>query len=282
MKRALAALAAVAGLSTGMAAGDDRNGQTLPPRGEDRSKAAEAGLRLARERLTMREAYIKESEARAQVAAAWRELFEKQHDRIVQLEKRGVIGRMEVEEADAELRVRQASERSAKLGTVRARADLEVARARVREAEALLDIARIESQDSRDARAETDRKAARARLHKARLEAARSERDVARASLEEAEANLDERKAIVAGWTKRQERYEALWRALHSHERKAHDAKLSLAEARVAELDAEGRVETRRADILAAEAGIAAAEAEAKEEAIDPGPQPAPATSPRR
>ncbi len=282
MKRTLAALAAVAGLSTGMAAGGDRDGQALPIRGEDRTKAAEAGLRLARERLTWREACVKESEARARAAAAWRELAEKQQNRIVQLEKRGVIGRMEVDEADAELRGKQASERSAKQRTVCAHAELEVARARVREAEARLDIARVESWDNRDARAEADRKAAQARLRKARLDAARSERDVARASLNEAGADLDERKALVAGWTKRQERYEALWRALHTHERKAHDAKLSLAEARAAELDAEDRVEKRRADILAAEASIKAAEAEVKEDAIDPGPQPASATSPRR
>jgi multidrug resistance efflux pump len=233
---------------------------------------SEVRLGLARERVAAIEAMVKEAEARAKAVTAQRAYREKQRDRFVRLEKRGAIGRMQVEEEEERLRMVQAEERAAKAGIAAARASLDVDKARIREAEARRDIARIESRGGGNAGAEDELKKARARLRGARLDRARSERDVARAQLDLDEARLSQTKANVACQTKVFERCMLLAGATLIRERQLQEAKLDLVDARAAVLEAEDRLETARADLFAAEAGIKAAEAEAKRDATGSRP----------
>ncbi len=128
MTRVLVALWVAAGLSTGIAAGDDKNVRVPPAHGEDRLDIAVARLKTAQERLAAHEAMVKESEAAAEAATAERTYHEKQRERIARLEKRGAIGHMQAEEEDERLRNVQARERSAKLRIIHDRASLDVVR----------------------------------------------------------------------------------------------------------------------------------------------------------
>ena len=143
---------------------------------------------------------------------------------------------------------RRTTSAPAKAQIVVSRASLEAARAAVREAEAIGDIARAESLIDRAADAGKDLKTARDHLREARLDQARSEpqgrpiRDPDRA-----EANLKAARATVAYRAKQVERLTQLADQKSIEQRLVDEQEQALTRARAAEREAEDNIGLGRA-----------------------------------
>jgi hypothetical protein len=155
-----------------------------------RSRAvAEAELALEKARRYAAALGVKIAEADAEAATAEREFRAKQRARIAELERRGSVDRLLVEEEER-LRGAQAAERAARLGIEVARARLATAEAAVREAQAISDVSRIGSGATPAVDAENGLEDARAERSHARNRVEQAEAEAARARLDAAEDRL--------------------------------------------------------------------------------------------
>ena len=99
---------------------------------------------------------VKIAEAHAAAAAAEREYREKQHGRIAELEKRGAVDRLLVDEEEERVRGARAADGAAGLSVDVNRVRRDAAEAAIREAQAIHDIARIGSGSSWPSRPRTN------------------------------------------------------------------------------------------------------------------------------
>ncbi len=237
---------------------------------EDQLKLVEARLKVAQAEQKVAEALVEQAEAEVESAAAEREYRGKQRDRMDQLVKRGAIEQRLLDEQTDQLRAAQAGERATKAKIADSRAALDVAKAAVREAEALRDIARVELQDPPDAKAKDQLKKAQARLRAARLDRARGERNGASAEVDRAKANWEKAQANVEYRTKQLERIQDLVNRHAVEERLLDEEKDAVNKARKAEREAEAAVELARIRLVVADQRVKWEEREAG--ASDHGP----------
>ena len=249
---------------------DGKNEPALAARGTADLKEAEARLRIA---LAEQKVARAQNELARKVLARYGAEAERWRVQVERLRREVEPGRDRAEILAESLNRLQATEADRDVGRAEllvSRATLDAANAGVREAEALRDIARIESGN---VRAQADLKTARTRLREARLDGARAERDAARAGVERAEADLKKSEADVQRWeveVKRLEREIA---------RSMIDSSVLLEsmnelKSRKAERDADAaRLELARARLEAAEARLHAAESEAEAGAARRRPQ---------
>ncbi len=242
----------------------------------ERIKLAEDRLEVDRARLKVAEAVVKQAQAQAEAATARLEYRDKTFKRIASLvQRRAVEGRLLDEEEDRRQMAR-AEERASQHRVETARAELAKARAEVREAEGLHDIAVAEASSAPDARDAL--RAAQARLREARLDVARTEVLVARQDVARAEADRAGATATVNYRTRQVRRLESLVARKAIEQRLVDEQELKATEARKAETAAAAAIEQARARLKAAEANLKVIESTSRP---DPGPA-APPRVPRR
>ena len=157
-------------------------------------------------------------------------------------------------------------------------ASVAIAEAAAHAAEARRDLARAVSRLARDPVAEQEPeplKAAMARLRRARVDRARSERDAARLEVGRAEAEAERDRATVAFRTKQVERVKQLAARKAVEGRLVDEHELRRAESRHFQHEAEAGVKSARARLAAAEARLKAVEGEAGGDDRGPGAPPA-------
>ena len=156
---------------------------------------------------------VERAKAQAARTSTFREHRKKESDRMTLLASKAAIERRVVNEQEDRYRSAQADERGAEAKVEQARASVAIAEAAAHAAEARRDLARAVSRLARDPVAEQEPeplKAAMARLRRARVDRARSERDAARLEVGRAEAEAERDRATVAFRTKQVERVKQL------------------------------------------------------------------------
>jgi len=227
---------------------------------ENGLKVAEAHLKVAQAEQKAAEALVEQAEVEAKSAADEREYCGRQRERLEELVKRRDVEERLLDEEKDHFRVAQAAERTAKAKIADSRAALVVAKAAVREAEVLRDIACLGPEITLDAKTKDQLKTAQACLHEARLDRARGERDGARAEIARAEANCEKAKANVAYRTKQLTRIQELVERRAVEERLLDEKKDAVNKARKAEREAEAAIAVARTRLKLTEAEAGASD----------------------
>lgn len=275
-----------------------------PPSKVETLRAAEAQLKSAQEWLKGQEASVAEARTILKSSTARREYHEVVRDNLGNDSAWPGVDRQKRVEAEKRVRRDQADERAARTHITVREGYRDHAAAKVHEAEALLDIARLESQQILEARNTEAIKNAQARAAEARLAGARAwlkatraelketqerpdsvegERDHATAKVHEAEALLD-----IARLESQQIPGARDAKAIKKARTRAAEARLDgarawLKAARAGAKEAQERPDSDKADVEEALASLKHAEAQLRAAETDadlPAPKP-PAPPPR-
>lgn len=212
---------------------------------------------------------VEHAEAEEARAEAFRLFRKKEYDRLAILAKRNAIEPRVVEEQEDRYRAALADERQAEAKVDQARASVAIAEATVRAAEARRDLARAAARLSKDPAASgttAEPAGALKRLHEARVDRARAERDAARLEVQRADAEAERDRATVASRASLLERVKQLAARRSTEARLVDEHELALTESKHILRQAEASVKSARARLEAAEARLKGIEAE-----VEPG-----------